>query len=73
MGKVDHQLAATLIRSSIFTFSLFSQVWAYLCLIAIRTGRAAEAEQCWKYTRRLQLEDESLLQEIRVCACPASN
>ncbi|XP_037550410.1 cilia- and flagella-associated protein 70 [Nematolebias whitei] len=41
-----------------------AEVWAYLTLICLRTGRQEEAEQCHKYAVRLNLQEPSLLKEI---------
>lgn len=41
------------------------EVWAYLCLLCLDTERDVEAEQAYKYTLKLKLHDEELLQEIR--------
>lgn len=44
-----------------------ADVWGYLCLVAIRTGRRIEAQQCFKYMRRLVADQPSeLLTEIRL-------
>ncbi|XP_028841573.1 cilia- and flagella-associated protein 70-like isoform X2 [Denticeps clupeoides] len=40
-------------------------VWAYLALVCLRTGRKLEAEQCYKYTVKLNLHNQELLQEIK--------
>ncbi|KAJ8346043.1 hypothetical protein SKAU_G00302360 [Synaphobranchus kaupii] len=40
------------------------EVWGYLCLVCLRTGRKLEAEQCYKYTVKLDLQKETLLREI---------
>ncbi|XP_061080149.1 cilia- and flagella-associated protein 70 [Conger conger] len=40
------------------------EVWGYLCLVCLRTGRKLEAEQCYKYAVKLDLQTETLLQEI---------
>uniref|UniRef100_UPI0037E8A8BF cilia- and flagella-associated protein 70 n=1 Tax=Semicossyphus pulcher TaxID=241346 RepID=UPI0037E8A8BF len=41
-----------------------AEVWAYLSLICLRDGRQEEAEQCHKYAKRLNLQNESLLKEF---------
>ncbi|EGD77659.1 hypothetical protein PTSG_08751 [Salpingoeca rosetta] len=41
-------------------------VWAYLCLICLRTGRGLEAEQCFKFATKHNLTDTSLKQEIEL-------
>ncbi|XP_049323581.1 cilia- and flagella-associated protein 70 isoform X1 [Astyanax mexicanus] len=41
------------------------EVWAYLALVCLQTGRKLEAEQSYKYTLQCKLSDEALLQEIR--------
>lgn len=40
------------------------EVWAYLCLVCLQTGRRLEAEQAYKYTIKLNLQDDDLLAEI---------
>ncbi|NXB03961.1 CFA70 protein, partial [Cnemophilus loriae] len=42
-----------------------AEVWAYLTLICLQGGRQLEAEQCYKYTVKLGLQSDALLQEIR--------
>ncbi|XP_032929865.1 cilia- and flagella-associated protein 70 isoform X2 [Catharus ustulatus] len=42
-----------------------AEVWGYLALICLQGGRQLEAEQCYKYTVKLGLQNEALLQEIR--------
>ncbi|XP_077305661.1 cilia- and flagella-associated protein 70 isoform X2 [Lithobates pipiens] len=39
-------------------------VWGYLALVCLKTGRQLEAEQSYKYTRKLNLQDQTLLTEI---------
>ncbi|XP_063286834.1 cilia- and flagella-associated protein 70 [Pelobates fuscus] len=41
------------------------EVWGYLALICLKTGKQQEAEQCYKYTSKLNLQNTSLLAEIR--------
>lgn len=41
------------------------EVWAYLSLICLRTGRRLEAEQTYKYAVKVGLEDELLISELR--------
>ncbi|XP_074152935.1 cilia- and flagella-associated protein 70 isoform X1 [Sminthopsis crassicaudata] len=43
-----------------------AEVWAYLTLVCLKAGRKLEAEQSYKYTLKLKLKDEALLQEIRM-------
>ncbi|KAL1278809.1 hypothetical protein QQF64_025482 [Cirrhinus molitorella] len=40
------------------------EVWGYLSLVCLRTGRKLEAEQSYKYAMKMNLQKESLLQEI---------
>ncbi|ELU15780.1 hypothetical protein CAPTEDRAFT_154432 [Capitella teleta] len=40
------------------------EVWAYLSLVCLRTGRQVEAEQAYKYALKLNLADEDLLKEL---------
>ncbi|XP_068099603.1 cilia- and flagella-associated protein 70 isoform X2 [Hyperolius riggenbachi] len=40
------------------------EVWGYLALVCLKTGRQLEAEQSYKYTRKLNLQDQTLLTEI---------
>ncbi|NXL20945.1 CFA70 protein, partial [Setophaga kirtlandii] len=42
-----------------------AEVWGYLALICLQGGRQLEAEQCYKYTVKLGLQNDALLQEIR--------
>ncbi|XP_074962063.1 cilia- and flagella-associated protein 70 isoform X2 [Phalacrocorax aristotelis] len=42
-----------------------AEVWGYLALICLQGGRQLEAEQCYKYTIKLGLRNDALLQEIR--------
>ncbi|NXR80718.1 CFA70 protein, partial [Pycnonotus jocosus] len=41
------------------------EVWGYLALICLQGGRQLEAEQCYKYSVKLGLQNEALLEEIR--------
>ncbi|XP_051569231.1 cilia- and flagella-associated protein 70 [Myxocyprinus asiaticus] len=41
------------------------EVWGYLSLVCLQTGRKLEAEQSYKYAIKMDLQKESLLQEIR--------
>ncbi|XP_047435842.1 cilia- and flagella-associated protein 70 [Mugil cephalus] len=41
-----------------------SEVWAYLSLICLRSGREEEAERFYKYALRFNLQKESLLTEF---------
>ncbi|XP_037603094.1 cilia- and flagella-associated protein 70 isoform X2 [Sebastes umbrosus] len=41
-----------------------AEVWAYLSLICLRSGRQEEAEQFYKYATRFDLQKESLLKEF---------
>ncbi|NXO41741.1 CFA70 protein, partial [Locustella ochotensis] len=41
------------------------EVWGYLTLICLQGGRELEAEQCYKYSVKLDLQNDALLQEIR--------
>ncbi|KAM8774657.1 cilia- and flagella-associated protein 70 isoform 5-T5 [Rhynchonycteris naso] len=43
-----------------------AEVWAYLALVSLKAGRQLEAEQAYKYTRKLKLKDETLLAEIHM-------
>uniref|UniRef100_A0A7N4NFR3 Cilia and flagella associated protein 70 n=1 Tax=Sarcophilus harrisii TaxID=9305 RepID=A0A7N4NFR3_SARHA len=43
-----------------------AEVWAYLTLVCLKAGRKLEAEQSYKYTLKLKLKDEALLQEIHM-------
>uniref|UniRef100_A0A9J7ZLY5 Cilia and flagella associated protein 70 n=2 Tax=Cyprinus carpio TaxID=7962 RepID=A0A9J7ZLY5_CYPCA len=40
------------------------EVWGYLSLVCLRTGRKLEAEQSYKYALKMNLQEESLLEEI---------
>ena len=40
------------------------EVWAYLSLICLKTNRPLEAEQAYKYAIKLNLDNQSLLDEI---------
>ncbi|TRY97278.1 hypothetical protein DNTS_020573, partial [Danionella cerebrum] len=40
------------------------EVWGYLSLICLRSGRKLEAEQSYKYAIKMKLQEESLLKEI---------
>ncbi|KAK5874319.1 hypothetical protein PBY51_019274 [Eleginops maclovinus] len=40
-----------------------AEVWAYLSLLCIKSGRQEEAEQFYKYASQFQLQRESLLRE----------
>ncbi|XP_071834578.1 cilia- and flagella-associated protein 70-like isoform X3 [Apostichopus japonicus] len=40
------------------------EVWGYLSLVCLRTGRQLEAEQAYKYAIKVNLKDEDLLKEI---------
>ncbi|XP_059835276.1 cilia- and flagella-associated protein 70 isoform X2 [Hypanus sabinus] len=41
-----------------------AEVWGYLTLVCLKTGRKFEAEQTYKYASKLNLEDKRLLDEI---------
>ncbi|KAG8001216.1 Cilia-and flagella-associated protein 70 [Nibea albiflora] len=41
-----------------------AEVWAYLSLVCLRSGRREEAEQFYKYATRYNLQKESLLKEF---------
>ncbi|KAK1890837.1 Cilia- and flagella-associated protein 70 [Dissostichus eleginoides] len=41
-----------------------AEVWAYLSLICLKSGRQEEAEQFYKYATRFHLQKESLLKEL---------
>ncbi|XP_036950713.1 cilia- and flagella-associated protein 70 isoform X3 [Acanthopagrus latus] len=41
-----------------------AEVWAYLSLICLRSGRHKEAEQFYKYATRFNLQNDSLLKEF---------
>lgn len=41
-----------------------AEVWAYLSLVCLQTGRQLEAEQSYKYALKLNLQDKNLLGEI---------
>ncbi|CAG2258081.1 Cilia- and flagella-associated protein 70 [Mytilus edulis] len=41
------------------------EVWAYLSLVCLKTGRQLEAEQAYKYAIKLNLQDTDLLNEIQ--------
>ncbi|XP_008580395.1 PREDICTED: tetratricopeptide repeat protein 18 [Galeopterus variegatus] len=43
-----------------------AEVWAYLALVCLKTGRQLEAEQAYKYSIKLKLKDEALLAEIHM-------
>lgn len=40
------------------------EVWGYLSLVCLRTGRQLEAEQAYKYALKVNLKDQDLLSEI---------
>ncbi|XP_069761499.1 cilia- and flagella-associated protein 70 isoform X2 [Narcine bancroftii] len=42
-----------------------ADVWGYLTLVCLKTGRKLEAEQTYKYALKLNLGDQQLLDEIR--------
>ncbi|NWZ68005.1 CFA70 protein, partial [Acrocephalus arundinaceus] len=42
-----------------------AEVWGYLALICLQGGRQLEAEQCYKYSVKLGLQNDALLREIR--------
>ncbi|KAM6320085.1 cilia- and flagella-associated protein 70 [Podargus strigoides] len=42
-----------------------AEVWGYLSLICLQGGRELEAEQCYKYSLKLGLQNAALLREIR--------
>ncbi|XP_056392450.1 cilia- and flagella-associated protein 70 [Hyla sarda] len=41
-----------------------AEVWGYLTLVCLKTGRQLEAEQSYKYTRKLNVQDQTLMTEI---------
>ncbi|CAL8297817.1 unnamed protein product [Lota lota] len=41
------------------------EVWGYLALVSLKNGRRLEAEQSYKYAVKLNLQDESVLREIK--------
>ncbi|XP_071760228.2 cilia- and flagella-associated protein 70 [Centroberyx gerrardi] len=42
-----------------------AEVWGYLALVCLKSGRRVEAEQSYKYVIKLNLQKESILQEIK--------
>ncbi|XP_043090031.1 cilia- and flagella-associated protein 70 [Puntigrus tetrazona] len=40
------------------------EVWGYLSLVCLQTGRKLEAEQSFKYAVKMNLQEETLLEEI---------
>ncbi|XP_040296096.1 cilia- and flagella-associated protein 70 isoform X2 [Bufo bufo] len=42
-----------------------AEVWGYLTLVCLKTRRQLEAEQSYKYTRKLLVQDQTLLTEIQ--------
>jgi hypothetical protein len=42
------------------------EVWAYLSLICLKTNRPLEAEQAYKYSIKLNLDNQALLDEIHI-------
>nr|XP_033770592.1 cilia- and flagella-associated protein 70 isoform X2 [Geotrypetes seraphini] len=42
-----------------------AEVWGYLALVCLKTGRQLEAEQSYKYLTKLKLQNEEVLQEIK--------
>ncbi|XP_077130330.1 cilia- and flagella-associated protein 70 isoform X4 [Ranitomeya variabilis] len=42
-----------------------AEVWGYLTLVCLKTGRQLEAEQAYKYTRKLHVQDQTLMTEIQ--------
>ncbi|XP_053550194.1 cilia- and flagella-associated protein 70 [Bombina bombina] len=41
-----------------------AEVWGYLTLVCLKSGRQLEAEQTYKYTKKFNLQDQFLLSEI---------
>lgn len=41
------------------------EVWAYLSLVCLKTGRQVEAEQSYKFAVKLNLQQDELMEEIR--------
>ncbi len=41
------------------------EVWGYLSLVCLQTGRQLEAEQAYKYAIKVNLKDGELLKEIQ--------
>ncbi|XP_033734255.1 cilia- and flagella-associated protein 70-like isoform X5 [Pecten maximus] len=41
------------------------EVWAYLSLVCLKTGRQLESEQAYKYALKVNLQDQELLAEIQ--------
>ncbi|KAM4620358.1 cilia- and flagella-associated protein 70 [Polymixia lowei] len=41
------------------------EVWGYLALVCLKSGRTLEAEQSYKYVIKLNLQEESILKEIK--------
>ncbi|XP_002122550.2 cilia- and flagella-associated protein 70 [Ciona intestinalis] len=41
-----------------------SDVWAYLSLVCLNTGRKLEAEQAYKYAMKIGFDDENVIEEI---------
>uniref|UniRef100_A0A673WKU1 Cilia and flagella associated protein 70 n=1 Tax=Salmo trutta TaxID=8032 RepID=A0A673WKU1_SALTR len=42
-----------------------AEVWGYLSLVCLQTGRRLEAEQSYKYALKLNLQKEAVLREIK--------
>ncbi|CAB3976881.1 cilia- and flagella-associated 70-like [Paramuricea clavata] len=41
-----------------------AEIWAYLSLVCLKTGRQLEAEQSYKYAIKLNLQNEDLLKQL---------
>ncbi|KAI6645782.1 hypothetical protein LOD99_13045 [Oopsacas minuta] len=59
LGEAEEALAEANILNN-----LEPEIWAYLCMVCLRTGRQAEAEQTYRYALKCGLNDTRLIHEI---------
>ena len=63
LGEAEEALAEANILNN-----LEPEIWAYLCMVCLKTGRQAEAEQTYRYAMKCGLNDSHILHEIEQIA-----
>ena len=63
LGEAEEALAEANILNN-----LEPEIWAYLCMVCLKTGRQAEAEQTYRYAMKCGLNDSRIFQEIEQIA-----
>ena len=63
LGEAEEALAEANILNN-----LEPEIWAYLCMVCLKTGRQAEAEQTYRYAMKCGLNDSRIFREIQQLA-----